>query len=309
MHPVDELINSSAFDILFYCRFVDDIFVIIKESNVTNFHKFINSIRSFLKFTIEHETEYKLPYLDVMVTRIQEKIDTSIYRKPTNSYRYLNFDSHVSIQNKKAVIYSLAYRAYNLISNPMKINAELNFIREILNRNNYPDFLITRVFQNVYNKLLSNESQVESDDSRIILPFVDGVTQKLSKALRNYKFKPNKLDNSNNSNIVYCISCSNEDCKCVYIGETNRKLKNRIYEHKLAIRNFSDVNAISNHVMQTGHLPDFENASIVHKCKTNHERRCLESIEITRRILNNYPLINTNINLIPREYHKLLRSD
>ncbi|RWS18348.1 hypothetical protein B4U80_03587 [Leptotrombidium deliense] len=142
MNPVDNIINRSCFKIIFYCRFVDDIFLIIEKNKVTEFMKFINNIRPFLKFTNELECESRLPYLDVLVRRNYNSIETSIYRKPTNSYRYLNFKSHVSIQNKKAVIYSLAYRAYKLISNPHNINTGLQFIRHILYKNNYPEYLI-----------------------------------------------------------------------------------------------------------------------------------------------------------------------
>ena len=54
----------------FWRRYVDDTFVIIKKkTEVDGFHKHINNIEARIKFTIEHETNNSIPFLDVFVTR------------------------------------------------------------------------------------------------------------------------------------------------------------------------------------------------------------------------------------------------
>ena len=54
----------------------------------------LNSICLSLQFTIEKEQDNKLPFLDVLVTRTEQGFRSSVYRKPTFTGQYLNFNSH-----------------------------------------------------------------------------------------------------------------------------------------------------------------------------------------------------------------------
>ena len=53
----------------FWRRYVDDTFIIIKKTEVNEFHNHINNIEASIKFTIEHETNNSIPFLDVCATR------------------------------------------------------------------------------------------------------------------------------------------------------------------------------------------------------------------------------------------------
>lgn len=90
------------------CKFyVDDSFIILSKRLINKFYEHINEVgkkTGNIKFTIEYETNDSLPFLDVLVKRSGHKIETSVYRKPTNSNRYLNFYSHHCKQHKIAVI-------------------------------------------------------------------------------------------------------------------------------------------------------------------------------------------------------------
>ena len=75
-------------------RYVNDTFVIIHKNSVEDFLDHLNTIENSIKFTIEKEADHTLPFLDTIVRRNQRgKFSTSVYRKPTNSNRYLNFRS------------------------------------------------------------------------------------------------------------------------------------------------------------------------------------------------------------------------
>ena len=54
------------------------------------------------------------------------------------------------------------------------------------------------------------------------------------------------------TNVVYCLQCSKENCKQIYIGETQRQLKERFSEHKTSVRTRSK-NAIGDHFNSPGH--------------------------------------------------------
>ena len=75
-------------------RYVDDIFSIMKKDAVSTFHDELNSIDSHISFTIEHETDGQIAFLDALISRNSGTITTSVYRKPTHTDRYLDFKSH-----------------------------------------------------------------------------------------------------------------------------------------------------------------------------------------------------------------------
>ena len=50
-------------------RYVDDVFAIIKKHVLTNFFNLLNSIDPHINFTIEHELNGKLSFLDTLITR------------------------------------------------------------------------------------------------------------------------------------------------------------------------------------------------------------------------------------------------
>ena len=60
-----------------------------------------------MKFTYEVENENKLAFLDVKVSREKGKFCTSIYRKPTFSGLYMNFESFMPESYKKGNILNL----------------------------------------------------------------------------------------------------------------------------------------------------------------------------------------------------------
>lgn len=88
----------------FWRRHVDDILVIIKKDHIDNFLK---KLHETIKFTVEKERDNILPFLDLMLTRNNEKIEISVYRKPTNTHRYIPANSHTSYQHKLAAFNSI----------------------------------------------------------------------------------------------------------------------------------------------------------------------------------------------------------
>ena len=51
-------------------RFIDNVFSIIKQSDVKDFLDHLNTQHPSIKFTLEMEKDKKLPFMDVMVQRI-----------------------------------------------------------------------------------------------------------------------------------------------------------------------------------------------------------------------------------------------
>ena len=104
--------------------FVDDSFAIMKKSTINSFHDTLNSIDSHINFTIEHEKDGQLAFLDtlVSVSRNNGSISTTVYRKPTHTDRYLDFSSHHDEKHKisaaKTLINRSTFTKQHIMQNP-----------------------------------------------------------------------------------------------------------------------------------------------------------------------------------------------
>ena len=75
-------------------RYVDDSFCIIKKDEIPTFHNTLNSMDPHISFTIEQENNGQIPFLDTLISRNNSAISINIYRKPTHTDRYLDFNLH-----------------------------------------------------------------------------------------------------------------------------------------------------------------------------------------------------------------------
>ena len=71
----------------FWCRYVDDTFVIHKEVNKQGFLQHINSVDPAIKFTVEDNKEDgSIPFLDTIVKPKENgSLSITVYRKPTHT--------------------------------------------------------------------------------------------------------------------------------------------------------------------------------------------------------------------------------
>ena len=95
-------------------RYVDDVFSIIKKHALDSFHNLLNSIDPDINFTIEHEQDGRLSFLDISVSRNNGRLITNVYRKPTHTDNYLDFNSHHDKQHKISTAQTLLHRAASL---------------------------------------------------------------------------------------------------------------------------------------------------------------------------------------------------
>ncbi|CAH8434907.1 unnamed protein product, partial [Heterobilharzia americana] len=120
-------------------RYVDDTFTVLKSEHIDSFLTHINSVVNAIQFTYEVENEQgELPMLDCRIKRrIDGGLDTTVYRKPTHSNRYLDFKSSHPVSVKAGLVKCLNNRAEKLTSHCKDLNKELKHIKEALITNNY----------------------------------------------------------------------------------------------------------------------------------------------------------------------------
>ena len=73
--------------------YVDDRFCYVKIGTVNDILNKLNGFHLSIQFTYELEKNKKLEFLDVILIRNKDTIETTVYRKPTNSDIYLNWKS------------------------------------------------------------------------------------------------------------------------------------------------------------------------------------------------------------------------
>ena len=78
-----------------WTRYVDDTFAYIKPEMVDEVKTKLNEFHQNIRFTSELEADRKMPFLDVLIqVNSDNEIETSVYRKKTNTDIYMNWFSY-----------------------------------------------------------------------------------------------------------------------------------------------------------------------------------------------------------------------
>ena len=85
---------------------MDDTFVIQKEVHKWDFLQHINSVDSAIQFTVENnEEDGVILFLDITVkSEVDGNLFITVYRKPTHTDQYLQWDSHYHLSAKLVLL-------------------------------------------------------------------------------------------------------------------------------------------------------------------------------------------------------------
>ena len=327
----NKALKDSAIAPRFWCRYIDDTFLIINNDHVDAFYNWINTIEDSIKFTVEKENNGALPFLDVKVTRDSNKLVTVTYHKLTHTTRYLNFNSAHNLNQKIGLIKTLFFRANSVLNTRQKDKAtEMNFICKALKENDYPDWLTKKIKKSMKSKIDYerdiNDTAPVMKSTPIGLPFVQGYTEVITRILRKADFfvyhyphrtirqilpsTKDPIHHFDRIGAVYQISCL--DCNYIYIGETGRCFNTRLKEHKrdLNAKNMGRINedmlhkktALVKHSYNLDHRIDFRNCKILDFNIDFIKRRFLEAWFFNK----SGPTMNDkHINSFPKLYNNL----
>ena len=140
-------------------RYVDETFVIHKEIHKQDFLQHINSVDPTMQFTVETNKDGAMPFLDTIVKPESDgTLLITVYRKPTHTDQYLQWDSHHHLSAKLSAIYTLTHRAQTVCSNPELLLKEKAHLRKALTQCKYPKWALDKV-----EKRLNKPSREVSD--------------------------------------------------------------------------------------------------------------------------------------------------
>ncbi|XP_068705523.1 uncharacterized protein [Montipora foliosa] len=293
-------INTTTVSPKFWKRYVDDSFCIIKSDAVASFHNSLNSIDQHISFTIEHESNGQLPFLDT---------------------------PHHDRKHKISTAETLLHRALNLPNTQVGKTRETARVCAALHSNGYPKKIAAGVIRKKARPPPPTPTPeelvgmffkwVEPTNRRnfAVLPYIKGIMEPLTRILKEHdiqvtsrpvktlqqhfpipKFRPAEDDQCN---VIYKIPCAS--CPWSYIGETKRSFTTRRKEHMRNLKHCTKGSNVAKHAWTFNHDIDFNNSKIIDKAN-NRSRKTLESWHTAKTVgadNNSCPL--------PRQYHILLK--
>jgi hypothetical protein len=299
------LCDSAQFKPAFWKRYRDDIFLIWQEDHhsLQDFLVYLNSHEPKIQFTMELESNNQLPFLDLLISRNDCSLSTSIYRKPTHTQCYINWRSNHSKSMLLGTLKGLIHRAHLLTDKKEDLLRELLLLEDVFIANGYPEKLVKKTVEESWSSELfkavnhNKASALSPTEFFNILhaPFVEGFSHKVQRELRkvNVGFVPQKgitfqslickLRPSSplekQKNVVYGIRCST--CNLWYIGETSQRFETRRKQHQGDIRRGNSANAFFCHLKDfPQHSIDWENFMFFKTEQIWDKRKFTESIII-----------------------------
>ena len=254
------IISNLCGSMKYWTRYVDDTFALIKPNEIESVLKILNDFHESIQFTYELERERKLTFLDVQIERINNNdIQTSVYRKMTNSDLYMNWKSYSPKSWKIGTLRNLVKRALIISSTQELLETELDHLTKVfIDINNYPNNLTKSIITNEVEKYrttaitssaitpsLNNES---TQVVQLNLPYGGEKGENLVKKLKRdinktskgkivlrATYTPHKLGSNftpkdktkfaHQHNVTYHVKCPNRKCSSQYTGQTNAASK------------------------------------------------------------------------------------
>ena len=140
---IKHLIDSKH--LIFCARYMDDILIIYDSTHIslTNIQHYVDTILGNIKLNAKHETNNKVNFLELSITRKPTSLELDIYRKPTVMDITINFLSNHPLEHKL-----VAYRFFinRMLSLPLSEvrHKEWKNIKKTAHNNNIPIHLLQK---------------------------------------------------------------------------------------------------------------------------------------------------------------------
>ena len=108
------------------------------KNHVKKFLRYMNLHDHNIQFTCEKESNDKSSFLDKSITRSNNKLVTSLYRKKRFSGVYLNYNSFLTTNYKKGLINTLLFQSYNIRADYRILHNEIKYLKTIGQKNSFP---------------------------------------------------------------------------------------------------------------------------------------------------------------------------
>ena len=266
-------------------RYVDDTITVIKLSSIEHVLSILNSFHQNIEFTYELEQNGTINFLDVMLIRTNDTLQTTIYRKSNHNGIYLHWNSFAPKSWKRGTLLTIFIRDCKICSTEELLQNEMKQIEEkFININGYPKWVFQvseecKAPRNAdYDNNVTAHNESISTTHSLILPYKGDQGQKIIKSLNTY-FKrllpqnhtaqhvyisrklgfafdiKDQTKRVHKHDLTYLVKCPENTCSETYLGKTAKRLNERIVEHSGKDNKLH----ILKHTPQSGHPSVFAN--------------------------------------------------
>ena len=148
-------------------RYVDDLLIItnMNKEEVQTYTEKLNKITGSIKFTYEYEQNKQLNFLDTTLCRNEtsKEIEIRWFRKTTASDRLLNYDSCHPPSVKYNIIKNMTERIIGTTKDKIKQQEDLNSLKKILLKSNYPTDKIEMPIQKILREHTHNQDDTKAN--------------------------------------------------------------------------------------------------------------------------------------------------
>ena len=296
----DALQNFSGTKPKCWYRYVDDVFSIVKRACLKALLQHLNNQHPSIQFTLETEKEGALPFMDVTIHRQENRLQTTVYRKPTHSGRYLNYDSHHPPSAKRSVVQALFKRIDYITKDEEAKEEEIKRIRTDLTANGYkPEFIrqtMRKSAKQVRKTKIAENANTTDKTLAVTIPYVEDLSESIRRILaplnirtayttKKIKWSVMKgakdtIPDTQHPGVVYALGC--KDCAKVYVGETGCTAQRRAEQHRYDARTGrTELSAVAAHAHNEGHQIHWE-PMVVKKESNLVKRKVLEALTIKK---------------------------
>ena len=252
MHKFDDIVKEDA---ALFGRYMDDYLRNMKSSRVDEKLHELNNLHPNLKFTIEREKNFSLPFLDMLILHDPDgRLSSTWYCKKTDTGLLMNFHALAPVKYKRSVVTGIIHRIFRACSSWRLIHESFEKAKKVLENNQYPPSFYEPIFKKTLNDIITkheerqeeNEEDEELEKTMVFLQYRGKLTERFEHALKKIeapckiimtlrKLKTvlpslkSPVEKGLKSGVVYEICCSR--CNSRYVGQSSRHLTTRIKEH------------------------------------------------------------------------------
>ena len=156
------------------------------KDGIDDFHEHLNRQSGDIQLTKEIEENGKIPFLDCLVTRDNNKLQTAIYRKPTHTDRLLDQSSYNPTSHKATTMRTLMRRAQLVCDSPDSLQDETDYLNNVFRKNNYNTNFVRR---NTHTNTDSNTQTNSGPVTTATMQYIRGTSETITRTLQPYNIR------------------------------------------------------------------------------------------------------------------------
>ena len=144
--PFDKLLISYKIKVLFYCRFIDDLFFVwtATRAQLEEFMLYLNSLFPFIKLSFQMSIS-QVSFLDVSVFAHNNRINTKVFFKETDTHLLLHRNSAHPQHVFKGILKSQILRFKRICTSNFDFDEACNTLFEALITRGYKRAFLTHI--------------------------------------------------------------------------------------------------------------------------------------------------------------------